>query len=239
MLNKETGNMYKFVTHTWNPIKGVCHHGCKYCYMHPTWDKYRMGKPTLRQEEFTTNLNEGERIFVGSSTDIFAENIKDKWIKRVLDYCAVYNEDKPQGRHIIYFFQSKNPQRILQFIDHPVFKHAVVLTTLESNRNYPDIMCNAPRIEDRVKAMEQIAQKEIATMVTVEPIMDFDTDELVQFIRRCKPRWVNIGRNSKDFIQLPEPTIEKTKELIKRLEACKEIGKVNIKDNAQKWFNKA
>lgn len=239
MLNKETGNMYKFVTHTWNPIKGVCHHGCKYCYMHPTWDKYRMGKPTLRQEEFTTNLNEGERIFVGSSTDIFAENIKDKWVKRVLDCCAAYNKDKPQGKHIIYFFQSKNPQRILQFIDHPVFKHAVVLTTLESNRYYPDIMCNAPRIEDRVKAMELIAQKGIVTMVTVEPIMDFDTDEFVELIRQCKPRWVNIGKDEKELVQLLEPTIEKTKELIRRLEACKEIGKVNIKENAQRWFNKA
>ena len=144
------------------------------------------------------------------------------------DYCAAYNEDKPQGKHIIYFFQSKNPQRILQFIDHSVFKHAVVLTTLESNRDYPDIMCNAPRIEDRVKA----------TMVTVEPIMDFDTDEFVELIRRCKPRWVNIGKNEKDFILLPEPTIEKTQELIRRLEACKEIGKVNIKENAQRWFNK-
>ena len=72
--------MYKFATHTWNPIKGVCHHGCKYCYMHPTWEKYRMGKPTLRQEEFTTNLNEGQRIFVGSSTDMFAENIKSDWM---------------------------------------------------------------------------------------------------------------------------------------------------------------
>lgn len=154
------------------------------------------------------------------------------------DYCAAYNEDKPQGKHIIYFFQSKNPQRILQFIDHSVFKHAVVLTTLESNRDYPDIMCNAPRIENRVKAMELIAQKGIVTMVTVEPIMDFDTDEFVELTRRCKPRWVNIGKNEKDFILLPEPTIEKTQELIRRLEACKEIGKVNIKENAQRWFNK-
>ena len=169
---------------------------------------------------------------------MFAENIKSDWIERVSDYCAAYNEDKPQGKHIIYFFQSTNPQRILQFIDHSVFKHAVVLTTLESNRDYPDIMCNAPRIEDRVKAMELIAQKGIVTMVTVEPIMDFDTDEFVELIRRCKPRWVNIGKNEKDFILLPEPTIEKTQELIRRLEACKEIGKVNIKENAQRWFNK-
>ena len=31
-LNVAKGNMYEFVTHTWNPIKGICPHGCKYCY---------------------------------------------------------------------------------------------------------------------------------------------------------------------------------------------------------------
>lgn len=29
-LNKSTGNMYKFITHTWNTIKGECPHGCSY-----------------------------------------------------------------------------------------------------------------------------------------------------------------------------------------------------------------
>ena len=33
MLNKQKGNMYGFVTHTWNVIKGKCPHDCEYCYM--------------------------------------------------------------------------------------------------------------------------------------------------------------------------------------------------------------
>ena len=45
--------------------------------------------------------------------------------------------------------------------------------------------------------MEMIVQKVIVTMVTVEPIMDFDTDEFVELIRRCKPRWINIGKDEK------------------------------------------
>ena len=32
-LNKSAGNMYDFVTHTWNTVKGLCPHGCSYCYM--------------------------------------------------------------------------------------------------------------------------------------------------------------------------------------------------------------
>ena len=32
-LNKQSGNMYSWVTHTWNVVKGKCPHGCIYCYM--------------------------------------------------------------------------------------------------------------------------------------------------------------------------------------------------------------
>jgi DNA repair photolyase len=32
-LNPSKGNMYPFVTHTWNPIRGKCPHDCSYCYM--------------------------------------------------------------------------------------------------------------------------------------------------------------------------------------------------------------
>ena len=44
-------------------------------------------------------------------------------------------------------------------------------------------------------------------MVTVEPIMDFDTDEFVELIKRCKARWGKIGKDEKMFVQLPELTI--------------------------------
>lgn len=30
-LNKAKGNMYEWVTHTWNPLAGECSHGCSYC----------------------------------------------------------------------------------------------------------------------------------------------------------------------------------------------------------------
>jgi len=29
-LNESKGNMYEFVTHTWNAIKGECKHDCTY-----------------------------------------------------------------------------------------------------------------------------------------------------------------------------------------------------------------
>lgn len=31
-MNKSKGNMYPWVTHTWNPIKGICPHQCSYLF---------------------------------------------------------------------------------------------------------------------------------------------------------------------------------------------------------------
>lgn len=56
MLNKSKGNMYSWVTDTWNPIKGVCSHGCSYCFMR----KWGHLKPIrLDNSEFKTDLGKG------------------------------------------------------------------------------------------------------------------------------------------------------------------------------------
>ena len=44
----------------------------------------------------------------------------------------------------------------------------VFYTTIETNRFYPEIMNNAPKIEERVEAMEDIARFGRATIITAE-----------------------------------------------------------------------
>lgn len=110
---------------------------------------------------------------------------------------------------------------------------AVFCTTIETNRFYPEIMNKAPKIEERVEAMEEIARLGRSTMVTAEPLMQFDREEMVSFIRRCSPKLVNIGRNSCRKIVLPEPTKEDAQQLIVEL---KSFTKVNVKDNALEWY---
>lgn len=80
--------------------------------------------------------------------------------------------------------------------------------------------------------MEEIARLERSTMVTVEPLMQFDREEMVSLIRRCRPKLVNIGRNSCKGIVLPEPTQEEIQQLIAEL---KSFTKVNMKDDALEW----
>lgn len=221
-LKPRKGDMYSFVSHTWNPIKGICEHDCSYCYM----KRNNLKAVRLDAKEMTEDLEKGHFVFVGSSTDVFAKNIPSSWITDILNYC-----DKFDNR---YLFQSKNPERFLEFIDHPVFKKSVICTTIESNRPYAD--CNAPSIEDRVLAMELIKSEypTIETYVTAEPIMDFDMPEMTDLIKRCNPVQVNIGADSKGN-NLPEPTKENLSELIAELS---KFTTVKQKNNLDRIFKK-
>ena len=58
-MNKQKGNMYGFVTHTWNPIRGECPHDCKYCYM-KKWGKQKPLR--LVEKELKTDLGSGNFI---------------------------------------------------------------------------------------------------------------------------------------------------------------------------------
>ena len=228
MLNKQKGNMYEFITHTWNPIKGKCSHDCSYCYMKQMVP--HNNPPRIAEHEFQTDLGNGNFIFIGSSTDMFADYVPSQWIMRVLDYCKQQHDS---GRKNAFLLQSKNPKRFLEFVDHPIAKRCVFGTTIESNRFYPEIMCNAPQIEERVEAMEKMANLGFTTMVTAEPLLSFDLEQMLEYIKRCNPKKVNIGRNSCRNIELPEPSKEEVKLLI---EGLKGISKIEIKKNAKLWM---
>ena len=228
MLNIRKGNMYDFIKYTWNPIKGKCLHDCSYCYMKQI--NPNATQPRIAEFEFETDLGKGNSIFIGSSTDMFAENIPSEWIVRVLDFCLQRNNpEKPNT----FLLQSKNPKRFLEFVKHPLMDHVVFGTTIETNRFYPEIMNKAPKIEDRVEAMEKIANLGFRTMVTAEPLMQFDHTDMVSIIKRCQPRLVAIGRNTRRDIILPEPTNEEVQLLVHELRKC--IPKVHIKDNHNGW----
>ena len=232
-LNIAKGNMYKFVTHTWNPVKGICYHQCRYCYMNVLRPENYECAPVMVDNEFEIDLNVGKVIFVGDGIDLFAQNIPDEWILRVLDHCAGFNDQRVGQKKIVFLFQSKNPSRFLKFLDHRVFKHAIIGTTIETNRYYPEIMVNSPKIEDRANAMKEIAEKGFYTMITLEPLLAFDKTELVEIIRQCNPRFINIGRESKRKVWVPEPTSAQVKELVAEL---RKITKVKIKSNAKSWL---
>jgi len=216
-MNKQKGDMYPFVTHTMNFVRGECPHDCVYCYM-----KGLIRNLTLRLEskEFRTDLGSGNFIFVGSSIDVFAEVIPTVWIKKVLEYCKNFNNR--------YLFQSKNPKRFCEF-GFP--KDSVLGTTIETNRDYK--LSKAPSSEERYKAM--LNAKRIFNfpiMISIEPMMDFDLEFLTIWIKELKPEFVSVGADSKRH-NLPEPSREKIEKLIEELRKFTEI---KIKSNLKRLY---
>lgn len=215
-LRPQKGNMYNFVTHCWNPIKGRCPHECAYCYMR----RFLLGPLHLDEKELRTNLGTGNFIFVGSGTDMWAEEVPESWIDAVFDHMNRFENT--------YLLQSKNPGRFLAYesLRTDLTKSCIWGTTIETNRKYPQ-MGKAPSVLNRVYAMTGITGRK---MVTIEPIMDFDVYGLVHLLEFVHPEWVNIGADSKRS-GLPEPSREKTLELIA---ALGEFTAVKIKDNLKR-----
>ncbi|MEL3905548.1 MAG: DUF5131 family protein [Treponema sp.] len=212
-LNKSTGNMYDFITHTWNTIKSECPHGCSYCYM-KRWGK----QPSLHfdEKELKTDLGQGNFIFVGSSCDMFAESVPYEWIKRTLDYCNEYSGNN-------YLLQTKNPDRFSSFFDE-LKSHFCICTTLETNRVYKEIIKNCPSAQDRALTLSWI--NGVKKYITIEPIIDSDLPEFIEMIKHCNPRQVNIGADSSPKRNnLPEPPKEKILALIAELETFTKVVK--------------
>lgn len=210
--------MYGFVTHTWNVIKGKCPHDCEYCYM----KRFPQKELHFEEKELKTDLGEGNFIFVGSSCDMFAEEVSDEWIKKVLEHCDKFSKNS-------YLFQTKNPQRFHKF--YGLFPLNTTLgTTIETNRtgfNY-----KAPPVTERQYWVGELSSFPI--MVTIEPIMDFDLDIMINWMKDLNPDFVNIGADSKGH-NLNEPSWEKVQKLINELE---EFTKVNLKPNLDRLKNK-
>lgn len=216
VLNKVKGNMYNWVSHTWNPIKGECSHDCEYCYM----KVYKQKPLHLSEKELNDNLGEGNFIFVGSSTDMFAKDVPHTWIYSVLAHCVKYHRNN-------YLFQTKNTSSLYFFKDY-IPDGSTVGTTIETNREYK--LSKSPDVQERAYFLGQLDSRRFKRMVTLEPIMDFDLNELVLLIRMCRPNWVNIGADSKGH-HLPEPPKEKILALIEEL---RKFTEVKIKDNLKR-----
>jgi hypothetical protein len=148
---------------------------------------------------------------------MFADDIPSVWILATLLYCDRFPN--------CYLFQSKNPARIYRK-ERLLPANSVICTTIETNRIYEQIMGDSPIPEDRAIAMRKFSQ---VRYVTIEPIMDFDLEDMVELIKMCEPEQVNIGADSKGH-GLPEPQPGKIESLVTELEKFTTIHrKSNLK----------
>lgn len=206
MLNKVkvNSNMYNWVTHTHTHLGGICPHKCSYCYVNSfrnRTDKYQ-GNLRLIEKELLVNYGKGKTIFIEHCNDLFAEDVPDEYITKILNHCLKFPDN-------IYVFQTKNPARYIygkfSFPENSMFG-----TTIETNRN---IETSAPMPCYRKQAMINLDEPSYKKFITIEPVMEFDVLVLVDWMRSIKPAFVNIGLDSKGTC-LSEPSLEEIKDLI-------------------------
>jgi hypothetical protein len=148
---------------------------------------------------------------VASSSDvIFAEK---EWIEKILDKIDEYPNRT-------FFIQTKNPY----FFDkYEIPENVLFGITLETNRNYIDIS-KAPFPFNRYELFKRFYYRDL--IVTIEPILDFDLNEFIIWIRNINPIRVYIGYDTKKTKNLPEPSLEKTMQLVEEL---RKFTKVKLK----------
>jgi len=176
-------------------------HNCERCYyftphFHP--ERLRQPLPTTSGDQF---------IWAWASGDFsFAE---PEWMKLILKRVSdLYHKQ--------FFFQTKKPSAFSQY-DWP--KNVWRGITLETNRDVGyNLISKAPSPSVRYALAIQTGNIDI---VTIEPILEFDLEKLVDMVRNIDPMRVYVGFDTKNC-NLPEPSLDKVMRLIH------ELGKFTI-----------
>ena len=230
--------MFHLVTRTWNPITG-CLHGCLYCWSRKLVEerlkyrtkKYREGfKPKFHVEELKKSFRPNEFVFVSDMGDAFGWWVPDEWILRVLEHIMKFPKTT-------FLLLTKNPKRYIHYMD--IFKKAdniILGCTIETNDvelYTSNNISQAPTPDKRISIMRYLSMRGFKTMISIEPILDFKLDSFVSSIKGINPMFVYVGYDNYNN-RLPEPPLNKTLKLIRRL---REEGILVYKKTVRRaWF---
>jgi protein gp37 len=220
-LNKSKGNMYPWITHTWNPVRGECPYQCSYCYV-KRWGN-RQNPLHLDEKELRSDLGRDNFIFVCSGCDLFHPDVPDEWIIRVL----AATDQFPENRYLLH---TKNPRRANDFSDWLNDTYTLCVT-IESDF-IPAGISNAPSPMERAEALSLFPGDR---MVTIEPILNCDLQCFSEMIKSVAPVQVNIGADSGNN-RLPEPSPEK---IVALIEALRSFTRVDLKPNLTRLYKGA
>lgn len=232
-ISRSKGNMYDWCSHMHTHLRGKCSHGCSYCYVQAMERIYNGGHyagdlrlsekdldcsydtPKIRREALESGFHMPVH-FIEHCNDLFASDVPDAWISRILAHCCLYQECG-------FIFQSKNPCDMVTFLPQ-MPDNRIIGTTVESDVVYAgQYECLASMPPSPQQRLNDIGVEHRGSnqrcFVTIEPILRMqDPVSFARLIADCRPDFVNIGADSKGT-GLPEPSREQVLELIDALKA--------------------
>ncbi|MBN2376759.1 MAG: DUF5131 family protein [Sedimentisphaerales bacterium] len=221
-------NMYKASVKQWNPFCG-CNFKCVYCTtsfqaqvkrysnaINPKTGKRNCPKCSSwtphnhpeRLDEYLPITKKGEFIFVCSNGDI--SFCPTPYLKQILKRI----DEKPDRTFLL---QSKNPitfNRIKSIPD-----NLILGTTIETNRDaLAKKVSKAPKVSKRFEDFLKV--KHHMKMITIEPVLEFDINTMLEWCMKVKPVMIWMGYDSKKKLE-GEPTLTLLRELRRRLNSLR------------------
>lgn len=230
-LKGHQSRMFPFITKTWNPCVGCCH-DCRYCWAKSLaetklkhTDRYKAGfVPKMIDRELARRFKKGDFVFVCDMGDLFGLWVPRYWIWNVLK--AI--KKSPEAKFLLL---TKNPERYLDF-EWMIPENCVCAATIETNRSTAGIS-KAPQPGERWRGLRDLDYPH--KILVAEPILEFDLTTFESWILSLRPQldMVVLGYDNYSN-KLPEPALEKTRELKKRLE--RKFVKVVTKTMRKAWW---
>ncbi len=209
MLNKQTEKTIDYVDWTFNPIGG-CKYLCPYCYCNRLAKRYNTDftKYAFREHYLkdlkSKKLKACDRVFVGSSGDMWGVWVPSEHIQKVLDACK-------ERKDVTFLFLTKNPKRYLQF---NIPKNCMKGLTVDTNKRFNDyageISFNLP-----------------IDFISFEPLLEDMENRALDLMQFSSCKWIIIGANSNKGA--PKPPDKWADNIIDRARFCGII--VWVKDN--------
>ncbi len=212
MLNFQKKGGIGWCTATWNVIAG-CKHSCPYCYCNrlskrfgKDFKKYEFREKYLKDLIKSKKIKDGDKIFVGSSGDMWGDWVPKDDIQQVLNICGLI-----KNRNLIFQFLTKNPKRYSEF-DIP--KNCLKGVSIDTTKRMYDYI-------------ENVNYLSAIDFISFEPLLEKIIDIHLINANFKNLEWIIIGANSNKGE--PKPPDEWADKIIER--ARKYNIPVWVKDN--------